>query len=77
MGLRILYGVNGEGLGHATRSQVVARALLERHDVRVVTSGAARADRRERLPDVEEGLARRSRGRTAATASRPRRGSCR
>jgi glycosyl transferase family 1 len=24
VGLRILYGVNGEGLGHATRSQVVA-----------------------------------------------------
>ena len=54
MGLRILYGVNGEGLGHATRSQVVAGALLERHDVRVVTSGGALAYLRERLPDVEE-----------------------
>jgi len=54
VGLRILYGVNGEGLGHATRSQVVAGALLERHDVRVVTSGGALAYLRGRLPDVEE-----------------------
>ena len=54
MGLRILYGVNGEGLGHATRSQVVAEALLARHDVRVVTSGGALAYLRERLPRVEQ-----------------------
>ena len=33
--MRILYGVNGEGMGHATRSQVVIDDLLERHDVRV------------------------------------------
>ena len=39
--LKILYGVNGEGLGHATRSEVVIRSLLARHDVRVVASGAA------------------------------------
>ena len=54
MGLRILYGVNGEGLGHATRSQVVAEALLVHHDVRVVTSGGALAYLRERLPRVEQ-----------------------
>ena len=54
MGLRILYGANGAGLGHATRSQVVAEALLARHDVRVVTSGGALAYLRERLPRVEQ-----------------------
>ena len=27
--LRVLYGVNGEGMGHATRSEVVIRSLLE------------------------------------------------
>ena len=42
MGLRVLYGVNGEGMGHATRSHVVIEALLAAgHDVRVVASGAA------------------------------------
>ena len=29
--LRVLYGVNGEGMGHATRSDVVIRSLLDRH----------------------------------------------
>ena len=39
--MRVLYGVNGEGMGHATRSQVVIESLLELHEVRVVASGAA------------------------------------
>lgn len=39
--MRILYGVNGEGLGHATRSEVVINNLLKEHDVRVMASGAA------------------------------------
>ena len=39
--MKVLYGVNGEGMGHATRSEVVIDALLERHDVRVVAGGAA------------------------------------
>jgi uncharacterized protein (TIGR00661 family) len=39
--MRILYGVNGEGLGHATRSEVVIDSLLGEHDVRVMASGAA------------------------------------
>ena len=39
--MRILYGVNGEGMGHATRSEVVIGALLGEHDVRVMASGAA------------------------------------
>lgn len=52
--MRVLYGVNGEGMGHATRSQVVIDTLLERHDVRVVASGAAFNYLRERLPRVDE-----------------------
>ncbi len=40
--MRILYGVVGEGMGHATRSRVVLELLLKAgHDVRVVVSGRA------------------------------------
>ncbi len=52
--LRILYGVNGEGMGHATRSEVVIGSLLERHEVRVLASGAAFRHLCERLPRVDE-----------------------
>jgi uncharacterized protein (TIGR00661 family) len=53
--MRVLYGVNGEGMGHATRSQVVIDSLLTReHDVRVVASGAAFAYLKDRLPRVDE-----------------------
>jgi uncharacterized protein (TIGR00661 family) len=52
--VRILYGVNGEGMGHATRSRVVIEELLKRHDVRVVSSGGAFTYLSERLPRVEE-----------------------
>lgn len=50
----MLYGVNGEGMGHATRSQVVIDSLLREHDVRVVASGAAFRYLRDRLPRVDE-----------------------
>jgi uncharacterized protein (TIGR00661 family) len=40
--LRILYGVVGEGMGHATRSRVVIEHLLSRgHELRIVVSGRA------------------------------------
>ena len=39
--MKILYGVNGEGMGHATRSELVISDLLRDHEVRVVASGAA------------------------------------
>lgn len=40
--MRILYGVCGEGLGHAMRSAVVAEHLVARgHDLRFVTAGRA------------------------------------
>ncbi|MBI5525485.1 MAG: teichoic acid biosynthesis protein [Deltaproteobacteria bacterium] len=42
--MRILYGVVGEGMGHATRSRVVLEhLLLAGHDVHVVVSGRAHA----------------------------------
>jgi uncharacterized protein (TIGR00661 family) len=52
--MKVLYGVNGEGRGHATRSQVVIDELLGRHDVRVATSGAAYDYLRDKLPKVKE-----------------------
>lgn len=40
--MRILYGVAGEGMGHATRSRVVIEHLQRRgHQVRIVASGRA------------------------------------
>ncbi len=53
--MRILYGAVGEGLGHATRSRVVAEHLLaEGHEVKMAASGRALPYLREHLPDVEE-----------------------
>jgi uncharacterized protein (TIGR00661 family) len=39
--MRILYGVAGEGMGHATRSRVVIDHLSRSHEVEVVVSGRA------------------------------------
>ncbi len=39
--MRILYGVVGEGMGHAMRSRVVIDHLTAGHDVQVVVSGRA------------------------------------
>lgn len=40
--MKILYGVPGEGMGHATRSKVIIQYLLEQnYDVRVVSSDRA------------------------------------
>ena len=50
--MRILYGVNGEGMGHAARSEVVIGSLLGEHDIRVMASGAAFRYLEERLDDV-------------------------
>jgi uncharacterized protein (TIGR00661 family) len=48
--MKILYGVVGEGMGHATRSRVVIEHLLEAgHRVRVVVSGRAHRFLVERL----------------------------
>ena len=42
--MRVLYGIVGEGMGHATRSRVVIEHLLSSgHEVRAVVSGRAHA----------------------------------
>ncbi|HXB42053.1 MAG TPA: MJ1255/VC2487 family glycosyltransferase [Bacteroidia bacterium] len=39
--MNILYGVPGEGMGHATRSKVVIEHLLKQHNVQVVSGARA------------------------------------
>src|SRR5450631_3756615 len=50
--MRILYGVTGEGMGHAMRSRVVLDALAERHEIQVVVSGRAADYLAKRTSDV-------------------------
>ncbi|HXX69238.1 MAG TPA: MJ1255/VC2487 family glycosyltransferase [Polyangiaceae bacterium] len=53
--MRILYGVVGEGMGHATRSKVVCEHLVERgHDVKIVVSGRAHTMLAKTFDDVVE-----------------------
>jgi uncharacterized protein (TIGR00661 family) len=53
--MRILYGVVGEGMGHATRSKVVCEHLATRgHQVKIVVSGRAHAFLAKSFPDVVE-----------------------
>jgi uncharacterized protein (TIGR00661 family) len=40
--MKILYGVVGEGMGHATRSRVLLEELVKKHEVHIVVSGRAR-----------------------------------
>lgn len=50
--MRILYGVVGEGMGHAMRSAVILETLLDRgHDVRIVVSGRAADYLKTRYPE--------------------------
>lgn len=50
--MRILYGVVGEGMGHATRSRVVLEHLTRHHDVHIVVSGRARDYLAKRFENV-------------------------
>ncbi|HMJ55127.1 MAG TPA: MJ1255/VC2487 family glycosyltransferase [Polyangiaceae bacterium] len=53
--MRILYGVVGEGMGHATRSKVVIDHLIKKkHKVKIVVSGRAYAFLKRHFPDVVE-----------------------
>jgi uncharacterized protein (TIGR00661 family) len=53
--MRILYGVVGEGMGHATRSKVVCEHLIERgHVVKIVVSGRAHDMLAKAFDDVVE-----------------------
>lgn len=50
--MRVLYGVVGEGMGHAMRSRVVLDHLFERgHQVEVIASGRAAEFLRKRFAD--------------------------
>ena len=51
--MRILYGVVGEGMGHATRSRVILDHLVRaKHQVEIVVSGRAHAFLTRVFPDV-------------------------
>jgi uncharacterized protein (TIGR00661 family) len=50
--MKILYGVVGEGMGHATRSRVLLEELVKEHDVHVVVSGRAKDYLAQRFPNV-------------------------
>jgi uncharacterized protein (TIGR00661 family) len=53
--MRILYGVTGEGMGHATRSKVVCEHLVARgHQIKIVVSGRAHAFLAKTFRDVVE-----------------------
>jgi uncharacterized protein (TIGR00661 family) len=53
--MRILYGVTGEGMGHATRSKVTCEHLVgSGHEVKIVVSGRAHAFLAKSFPDVVE-----------------------
>jgi uncharacterized protein (TIGR00661 family) len=53
--MRILYGVVGEGMGHATRSKVVCEHLIEQgHTVKIVVSGRAHDMLARSFDDVVE-----------------------
>lgn len=57
--MKLLYGVVGEGMGHATRSSVILEHLLAKgHEVQIVVSGRAAEYLGQRYPNVEriEGL---------------------
>ncbi len=53
--MRILYGVVGEGMGHATRSKVLCEYLQQRgHEVKIVVSGRAHGFLARSFDDVVE-----------------------
>lgn len=50
--MRILYGVVGEGMGHATRSRVLLEHLTQHHEVHIVVSGRAKDYLAKRFENV-------------------------
>jgi uncharacterized protein (TIGR00661 family) len=50
--MKILYGVVGEGMGHATRSRVLLEELVKHHEVQIVVSGRAREYLAKRFENV-------------------------
>ncbi|MFD2562417.1 MJ1255/VC2487 family glycosyltransferase [Aquimarina rubra] len=49
--MKILYGVPGEGMGHATRAKVILTHLVKNHDVRIVSSDRAYLFLKNRFPN--------------------------
>jgi uncharacterized protein (TIGR00661 family) len=61
--MRILYGVVGEGMGHAVRSKVILDYLVaQRHEVLIVASGRAHAFLRSRFAGCDGVQVRRIHG---------------
>ncbi len=52
--MRILYGVVGEGMGHATRSRVLLEELSREHEVHIVVSGRAQDYLAQRFDNVHK-----------------------
>ena len=52
--MKILYGVVGEGIGHATRSHVILKHLARQHEIKIVASGKAHEYLKKHHPDIEE-----------------------
>jgi uncharacterized protein (TIGR00661 family) len=52
--MNILYGIAGEGLGHATRSRPVIERLQKKHKVHILVSGNAYLFLKGRLKNVHE-----------------------
>jgi uncharacterized protein (TIGR00661 family) len=50
--MRILYGVTGEGMGHATRSKVILEHLIQKHQVEVIVSGRAHGFLTRSFPEL-------------------------
>ena len=51
---RILYGLCGEGLGHASRSRILINHLKNKHDIRIVAGGNAYDFLSKEFDDVYE-----------------------
>ena len=52
--MRILYGVAGEGMGHATRSHAFLADIVGDHEVLIVASGRAHDYLAQHFPEVRE-----------------------
>lgn len=52
--MKILYGVVGEGMGHATRSRVILNHLVRKHEVEIVVSGHAHSYLTKVFSNVKE-----------------------
>ena len=50
--MRILYGVVGEGMGHATRSKVILQHLAASHELQIVVSGRAHQFLGQSFPQI-------------------------